>query len=96
MTFRSLMVHLQVGHSNENILLTARNLGERFSADVIGIAACQPMQLSYGEGYLPGDVMGQIHDQIENEMKAAADEFRKAFHNWPMRQEWRSAISFAR
>ena len=39
-TYKTLLVHLEVGHSNPALLRTARDLADRFHAGVVGIAGC--------------------------------------------------------
>ena len=46
MIYFTLMVHLDLGTSNEGLLRITADLAERFKASVIGIAACQPMQMA--------------------------------------------------
>jgi hypothetical protein len=42
MGYKSLLVHLDPGRSNANLLPFAGELAERFDARLIGIAACAP------------------------------------------------------
>jgi hypothetical protein len=53
MTYATLMVHLELGRPNANLLKFVGDLAAKFHAGVIGITACQPMQLVYGDGYVP-------------------------------------------
>jgi hypothetical protein len=59
------MVHLQPGRSNAGILAIAGDLAERFYAGVIGIAACQPIQIVEGDGYVPVALVQDDRDEIE-------------------------------
>lgn len=90
MAYAALMVHLELGQSNAGLLRTAGGLAARFQADVIGIAACQPMQLMYSDGYIPGDLIERDQGEREAEVKAAETEFRAAFPAGS--PEWRSAV----
>ena len=90
-TYTTLMAHLELGRSNAALLRIADDLAERFDAGVIGIAMCQPMQIIYSEGYIPGDIIAQDREQREKEIAAAEDEFR---HALPIRASgWRSAVT---
>ena len=40
MTYATVMVNLQLGRSNANLVQVAGDLAERFGSGVIGIAAC--------------------------------------------------------
>lgn len=67
----TLMVHLELGHANTRPLEAAADLAMRLNADVMGIAACQPLQIIYGDGYVSGDLIEQDCEELEKEIKAA-------------------------
>ena len=94
MTYGTLMVHLELGRSNAGLLQIAGDLAERFRADVIGIAACQPMQIVYGDGFISGDIYEQDRQEVEKEMKSAEAEFRSALQTRAATLEWRSTVMF--
>lgn len=93
MTYSTLMVHLDLGGSNEGPLRIAADLARRFGARVIGIAACQPVLISYGDGYMSPEVMEQDRDEIEKETEEAATEFHAALTGTTSQLEWRSAAT---
>jgi nucleotide-binding universal stress UspA family protein len=95
MTYKTLMVHLELSGNNECVLKIAGELAERFNARVIGIAACQPLQALVGEGFDAGEAITQDWTQIEKELAAAADQFRTAIQGRAKSLEWRSAITYA-
>jgi hypothetical protein len=64
-TYATLMVQLELGHSNAGLLRITGDLAERFHASVIGIAVCQPMQIVYGDGYFSGEIIEQNYEEIE-------------------------------
>ena len=94
MTYATLMAHLELGHPNAGLLKVAGDLAERFHAGVIGIVACQPMQIFYGDGYIPGEVVEQDRDELATEIRAAEQEFRAALASRVSRLEWRSTVTF--
>jgi nucleotide-binding universal stress UspA family protein len=94
MTYATLMVHLELGHPNAGLLQIAGNLAERFDAGVIGIAACQPMQMVYGDGYVSGTFVEQDREEIDREMKAAEAEFRGVLQTRVETLRWRSTVTF--
>ena len=94
MTYGTLMVHLELGRSNAGLLQIAGDLAERFRAGVIGIAACQPMQIVYGDGFISGDIYEQDRQELDKEMKAAEAEFRSALQTRAATLEWRSTVMF--
>jgi len=96
MTYPTLMVQLEAGSSNTRILRIAGHLAEQFHADVVGIAACQPMQIVYGSGcYVAAGIIEQDRDDIEKQIKTAEAEFRNALGACAGNIMWRSSITFS-
>ena len=95
MSYSTLMVHLQLGCSNTGVLQIAADLAQRSHAGVIGIAACQPMVMFYGDGFVSGDVYEQDRKELDKEMKHAEAEFRSALQHCGGKVEWRSTVVFA-
>ena len=93
MTYSTLMVHLDVGSSNAGRLQVAGDLADRFGASVVGIAAAQPMQVVYADGYVSGEMIEDDVNAKEKEIAAAEAEFRGAFQKRTNALEWRSAIT---
>lgn len=73
MLYATLMVHLELGYANAGLLQVTRDLAARSSAHVIGIAACQPMQMGYADGYIPGEIYEGQHER-KKEIEAAEGE----------------------
>ena len=94
MTYRTLMVHLKVGHANEDLLRVTSDLADRYDAKVIGIVACQPTPMVYSDGYSPGAIVEIDRTEIDREIKVAEAEFRAAFQGKKTATEWRSATIF--
>lgn len=97
MTYSTLMVHLTLGVSNEALLrLTADMAGRLKAREVIGIAACQPLQV-YDEGalYLSPDIIEQDRAEMEKELKAAEARFRDVLQGKAPELEWRSTVSYS-
>lgn len=90
----TLMVHLELGHPNTKLLDVAADLARRLNADVMGIAACQPLQITYGDGYVSGDLIEQDREELEKEIKDAETEFRAALRSHRENLEWRSTVTF--
>lgn len=95
MSYATLMVHLQPGRTNAGPLRAAADLADRFQAAVTGVAACQPMQLVYSDGYIAGDVFEKDREEKDREMAAAEAEFRAAFRTRSNTLDWRSTITLA-
>lgn len=94
MTYATLMVHLQLGVSNANLLKVASDLAQRFQANVVGIAACEPTQMVYGDGYISGDIVEQSRAEIAAQMKLAEAEFKSTISAQFERSAWRSIVMY--
>jgi nucleotide-binding universal stress UspA family protein len=94
-TYTTLMVHLKAGEPNAGVLRVSGQLAERFDATVIGIAARQPLQLLYDNGFGSTDVITQDLREVEKALEAAEAEFRAALHGRAKSLEWRSSITIA-
>ena len=94
MTYASLMVNVEPGHSNAGLLRIAGDLAERFHARVIGIAARQPLQAIYGNEFISGSVIEQDRVEIEKEIKTAEAEFHNALQGRAATLEWRSTVTY--
>ena len=93
MTYANVMVHVQPGRSNAALLEVAGDLAARFKADVIGIAACQPMQIVYGEGYVDAESIDIDRKLIADQLQEAEAEFRIALKTQSGALDWRSLVS---
>jgi nucleotide-binding universal stress UspA family protein len=94
MAYKTVLVHLELNGDNEGVLKIAGDLAERFDARVIGIAACQPLQILTDEGFYPSEVGIQDRAEVEKELAAAAAEFRTALQGRAKKIEWRSTITY--
>lgn len=87
MTYATLMVHLQLGRSNANILNVAGELAERCRSRVIAVAACQPL-LALG-----GDIYSEAIELDRAQLQRAADEAeaeaRTLLEGRTVRLDWR-------
>lgn len=95
MGYRSLLVHLELGRSNKHLLQVAGELSERFDARVIGVAACAPPVMIYGEIGLAGEAWVEERSEIERKMGEAESEFRDAFRDRTVDLDWRATKDFA-
>jgi len=94
MTYKTLMVHLELNGDNDGVLKIAGDLAERFDARVIGIAACQPLRDLAYEGFAAGEAMVEDRAEIQKELDTAEGQFRAALHGQVRHMEWRSAITY--
>ena len=92
MTIATLLVHLDMGSSHAGLLRVAADLASRFQAGVIGITACQPIEIT-ADGYGFDDVVQQDRDDIDRVIRASEAEFRAALHGRVERLEWQSLVT---
>jgi nucleotide-binding universal stress UspA family protein len=92
MTYATVMVHLELGHSNAPILQLASRFAKHFHANLIGIAGSQMMAASYGDSYVSAEVLVQIRDEAARECIEAEKEFRDALRAKGDSLEWRSTL----
>lgn len=93
MTYKTLLVHLDLNGDNEGLLKIAGDLAERFDAKVIGIAAAQPIQPLSDEGFAAADIATEHRNEVEKEVAACRTQFQKALGARVKQTEWRSAVT---
>jgi nucleotide-binding universal stress UspA family protein len=93
-TYATVMVSLELGQSNADLLNVAADVAQQFHAGIIGIAACQPMQVTFTDGYIPPEIVEEDRDEIEQEIAKAEAEFRAALRKRVANLRWRSNITF--
>lgn len=76
MTYKTLMVHLDAGHPNTGVLAVTAALAARYGAGVIGIAACEPIQIGYSEGDFSGALAVAEQQIVDDELKIVSNEFQ--------------------
>ncbi len=90
MTYSTLLVHLDGGRPNAALLDVAATLADRHGASVIGIAACQPVQIGACDGYLGGEYAVIERDIVADELARAETEFHAHARLAGHVLEWRS------
>jgi len=96
MSYTTLMVHLELGRSNAGLLKVAGDLAERAGANVVGIAAAQPLYTPYVDAaYMSADIFEQERKEFEREAGEAESEFRTLLQDRAARLDWRCASAIA-
>lgn len=100
MTYSTLLVHLKLGTSNEDLLAITGELAERFDSDVIGVAVCKeasqvyltmlPQYTAQGD---EGDLVTIDRQLTEIMILDAEQQFRAALQSRSARLHWRSTIT---
>jgi nucleotide-binding universal stress UspA family protein len=94
MTYKTLLVHLDLNGDNEGLLKITGDLAERFGARVVGIAAAQPILPLYDEGIVMADVATAHRNEVDKEIAACRSQFRQALEGRVKQIEWRSNVTF--
>lgn len=95
MSYKILMVHLELGRSNTALLKVAGDLAEQCAAKVIGVAARQPvLAISAAAGYISGEMVELDRAEAEREAREAETEFRDILTHRAVSLDWRCASVF--
>ncbi len=92
MTYSTLMVHLELEHSNDARLQISGDLAERFDAKLIGVVACDPQLPHYPLGAFAGEVFECEQADIKRRMQETEERFCAAIQRRARAIEWRSAM----
>jgi len=94
LSYKTLLVHLDLDQKNDARLKIAGDLAERFQAGVIGVAArSQTIPLYFTEGFVTDELIEQDRADIENRLKSAEEQFRVGLAGRATHIEWRSALT---
>ena len=100
MSYQTLMVHLQLGHSNAQaeqanaaVMHAAKQIAKRCNAAVIGVMVGQQTQMIYGKGYALIDFFDREQAFLEEKIAAEEVLFRAAFKGHDKAVEWCSIIT---
>lgn len=95
MTYRTVMVSLALGQSNDARLEVAAQLAERFGARVIGTAAAEFSPPLYFTGGEPAQrLIDQGWAAVKDRLKALEGEFRAVMQSRALEVQWRCAEDF--
>lgn len=89
MSYATLTVHLDGGGPNGPRLDVAAALAKQYDAKVIGIAACEPIQIM-GDPYMDGGVAVMERDMVTDELARTSVEFHAHLALKPYVLEWHS------
>jgi nucleotide-binding universal stress UspA family protein len=100
MRYSTLLVHLKLGASNQDLLKITGDLAERFDADVIGVAVCKETSQAYLTMLPQYSVQGGDEDLVTIDRKLtekmiveAEQQFRDALQGRSRSLSWRSTIT---
>lgn len=93
MNYKTLMVHLQFGQSNDAVLQAAKLISNHASAAIIGVMAEQQTQMVYGRGYATLDFFDREQAHLEEKIASEEPKLNAALKDNAKSVEWRSQVS---
>ncbi len=93
MTYRSLMVYLELEQGSEPALRVARELADRFKSKVIGVTAGLPAAPIHADGMIASSVLEVDYEQLNQAIGRCETQFRSALKGFGGSLEWRSAAA---
>ena len=93
MSFQTIMVHLQLGHSNAAVLQAAKHIAQSCNATVIGVAVGQQTLMIYGQSYNLVDFFDREQAMLEQKIDAEEALFRAAFKDHAKPVKWLSTVT---
>lgn len=93
MSYQTILVHLQLGHSNTAVLHAAKQIAQRCNAAVVGLVVGQQTQMIYGKGYALIDFFDREQAQLEEKIAAEEAVFRAHFKGYAQSLQWRSVVT---
>ncbi|WP_426191439.1 universal stress protein [Massilia sp. DWR3-1-1] len=91
MTYKTILVHLQLAHPHAALLDLAARLGDRFEARLVGVAAFEPLQTMIAEGCASGALIAGKIDQLRRETAVAERAFHAALGARPAGVAWHAS-----
>ena len=93
MSYKTIVVHMQYGQSNDAVLLAAKQIHNHMPVKIIGTMAEQQTQMIYGKGYATLDYFDREQTHLEEKIAAQEQIFQAAFKEITQSIEWRSKVS---
>jgi nucleotide-binding universal stress UspA family protein len=94
-TYRSLMVHLDLKHSNEAALRITAELAGLFKSQVVGVAAGFPNAPVHADGMIAASVLEADYEQMQQAIGRCENRFRAAMTALGHPLQWRSDVANA-
>ncbi|MBC7755933.1 MAG: universal stress protein [Bdellovibrio sp.] len=93
MSYQTILVHVQLGHSNAGVLHAAKQIAQRCNAAVIGVAVGQQTLMIYGQGYQLVDFFDREQTTLEEKINTEKALFEAAFNDHTKPVDWLSVIT---
>lgn len=95
MTYRSLMVHLDLEHPNEAALRVAGELAGIFRSEVIGVAAGFPNAPVHADGLIATSVLEADYERLQQDIDRCEARFHEVMTPLGHPSQWRSEMANA-
>jgi nucleotide-binding universal stress UspA family protein len=93
-TYRSLMVYLELEQGSEPALRVACELADRFKSRVIGVTAGLPAAPIHADGMIASSVLEVDYEQLDRAIDRCETRFRTALKGFCDPLEWRSGAAY--
>jgi nucleotide-binding universal stress UspA family protein len=93
-TYKTIMVHLDLAQYSEPALRIACELADRFKSKVIGVTAGLPNAPIHADGMIATSVLETDYEQLNQAIGRCESHFRSALKDFSGSLEWRSAADY--
>ncbi len=94
MTYRSLMVYVELEQASEPALRIACELANRLKSEVIGVSAGLPVAPIHADGMIASSVLEADYEQLNRAIENCETRFRSALKTSGCSLQWRSGAAY--
>ena len=94
MTYKTVMVHLDLEQYSEPAVRVTRELADRFKSKVIGVTAGLPNAPIHADGMIATSVLESDPEQLKQAIDRCESHFRSALRDFEGPLEWRSDAAY--
>lgn len=94
MTYKTVMVHLDLEQPSESALRVTRELADRFKSNVIGVTAGLPNVPVHADGMIATSVLESDYEQLNQAIGRCESHFRSALKGVAGALEWRAGAAY--
>ena len=94
MTYKTVMVHLDLEQPSESALRVTRELADRFKSNVIGVTAGLPNVPVHADGMVATSVLKSDYEQLNQAIGRSESHFRSVLRDFGGALEWRADAAY--
>ena len=94
MSYKTVMVHLDLEQISESALRVTHELADRFKSDVIGVTAGLPDVPVHADGMIATSILEVDYEQLDQAVGRCESRFRAALADLRGKLEWRSGAAY--